>query len=150
MSRDHINSSRLHACGYMPSSRVNALRVRVEARAGHKRQLVVSCNSPQFQIFNLYRTIMAQPQPRRFAQIVHLKPLAVAAYKECHANVWPEILQKIKECNIVDCRFNAKNMYDHIGCSNWLTWHIFYRLNLLRQRSDSICDFQVRRNRYRS
>ncbi|OQE41096.1 hypothetical protein PENCOP_c005G06289 [Penicillium coprophilum] len=45
---------------------------------------------------------MAQPQPRRFAQIVHLKPSAVTAYKECHANVWPEILQKIKECNIVD------------------------------------------------
>ncbi|EKV06194.1 hypothetical protein PDIG_79720 [Penicillium digitatum PHI26] len=45
---------------------------------------------------------MAQPQPRRFAQIVHLKPSAVAAYKECHAKVWPEILQKIKECNIVD------------------------------------------------
>ncbi|KGO68238.1 Dimeric alpha-beta barrel [Penicillium italicum] len=45
---------------------------------------------------------MSQPQPRRFAQIVHLKPSAVAAYKECHANVWPEILQKIKECNIID------------------------------------------------
>lgn len=51
---------------------------------------------------------MAQPQPRRFAQIVHLKPSAVAEYKECHANVWPEILQKIKECNIVDCEFRCQ------------------------------------------
>lgn len=40
---------------------------------------------------------------RRIAQIVHLNPSAVAAYKECHANVWPEVLQQIKECNIRDC-----------------------------------------------
>ncbi|KAE8401776.1 hypothetical protein BDV37DRAFT_253940 [Aspergillus pseudonomiae] len=40
---------------------------------------------------------------RRIAQIVHLKPSALAAYKECHANVWPEVLQQIKECNIRDC-----------------------------------------------
>lgn len=40
---------------------------------------------------------------RRIAQIVHLKPSAVAAYKECHANVWPEVLQQIKDCNIRDC-----------------------------------------------
>ncbi|KAJ5481979.1 hypothetical protein N7475_000791 [Penicillium sp. IBT 31633x] len=45
---------------------------------------------------------MAETQPRRFAQIVHLKPSALAAYKECHANVWPEVLQLIKECNMVD------------------------------------------------
>lgn len=40
---------------------------------------------------------------RRIAQIVHLKPSAVVAYKECHANVWPEVLQQIKDCNIKDC-----------------------------------------------
>ena len=39
-------------------------------------------------------------------------------------------------------------MYNHIGCSIWL--NICYRLNLLRQRSDSICNFQVHRDRYRS
>ncbi|GCB22729.1 L-rhamnose mutarotase [Aspergillus awamori] len=37
---------------------------------------------------------------RRIAQIVHLKPSAIAAYKECHANVWPEVLQQIKEYSI--------------------------------------------------
>lgn len=42
---------------------------------------------------------------RRIAQIVHLKPSAVAAYKECHANVWPEVLQQIKDCNIKDCMY---------------------------------------------
>lgn len=40
---------------------------------------------------------------RRIAQIVHLKSSAVAAYKESHANVWPEVLQQIKDCNIRDC-----------------------------------------------
>ncbi|PLB43573.1 rhamnose mutarotase [Aspergillus steynii IBT 23096] len=39
---------------------------------------------------------------KRIAQIVHLKPSAVAAYKECHANVWPEVLRQIEDCNIVD------------------------------------------------
>ncbi|RAH64066.1 L-rhamnose mutarotase, partial [Aspergillus aculeatinus CBS 121060] len=43
------------------------------------------------------------PAPtRRIAQIVHLKPAAVAAYKECHASVWPEVLRQIHECNIRD------------------------------------------------
>jgi L-rhamnose mutarotase len=46
---------------------------------------------------------------RRIAQIVHLKPSAVAAYKECHANVWPEVLQQIKDCNIKDCTFYTQN-----------------------------------------
>lgn len=44
---------------------------------------------------------------RRIAQIVHLKPSAVEAYKECHANVWPEVLQQIKDCNIIDCMAQA-------------------------------------------
>lgn len=70
-----------------------------------KSNLVFSYILLEFQIFYTKNLVMAQPQPRRFAQIVHLKPSAVAAYKECHANVWPEILQKIKECNIVDCKF---------------------------------------------
>lgn len=46
-------------------------------------------------------------QVYRIAQIVHLKPSAVAAYKRCHANVWPEVLQQIKDCNIKDCRLHA-------------------------------------------
>lgn len=41
--------------------------------------------------------------PRRIAQIVHLKPSAVDAYKQCHAAVWPEVLQQIQECNTRDC-----------------------------------------------
>jgi len=47
---------------------------------------------------------------RRIAQIVHLKPSAVEAYKECHANVWPEVLQQIKDCNIIDCTAQANQL----------------------------------------
>ncbi|KAK1978720.1 hypothetical protein LZ30DRAFT_783953 [Colletotrichum cereale] len=39
---------------------------------------------------------------RRIAQIVKLKPEFVDKYKEVHANVWPEVLKQIKQCNIVD------------------------------------------------
>ncbi|KAK2006048.1 DUF718-domain-containing protein [Colletotrichum eremochloae] len=39
---------------------------------------------------------------RRIAQIVKLKPEFVDKYKEVHANVWPEVLKQIKDCNIVD------------------------------------------------
>ena len=38
----------------------------------------------------------------RVAQIVRLKPEAVEGYKECHARVWPEVLQQIKDSNIED------------------------------------------------
>jgi len=41
-------------------------------------------------------------QGRRFAQIVKLKPEFEEKYKECHANVWPEVLKQIKDCNIED------------------------------------------------
>jgi hypothetical protein len=41
---------------------------------------------------------------RRVAQIIHLRPEALAAYKECHANVWPEVLQQIHDCNMRNCK----------------------------------------------
>ncbi|KAJ5852485.1 uncharacterized protein N7529_011870 [Penicillium soppii] len=50
----------------------------------------------------IFRSLETMAPVRRIAQIVHLKPSAVAAYKECHANVWPEVLQQIKDCNIKD------------------------------------------------
>ncbi|KAL7275381.1 hypothetical protein RUND412_001659 [Rhizina undulata] len=39
---------------------------------------------------------------RRIAQIVYLRPEKVAAYKECHAKVWPEVLAQIRDCGIRD------------------------------------------------
>ncbi|MCP4361595.1 MAG: L-rhamnose mutarotase [Chloroflexi bacterium] len=37
---------------------------------------------------------------QRFGQVIGVKPEKVAEYSELHANVWPEILAKIEECNI--------------------------------------------------
>ena len=37
---------------------------------------------------------------KRFGQIIGVKPEHFEKYKEYHAAVWPEVLEKIKECNI--------------------------------------------------
>lgn len=48
------------------------------------------------------------PNVRRIAQIIQLQPGAVEAYKDCHANVWPEVLQQIYDCNIRDCQLKLE------------------------------------------
>lgn len=48
--------------------------------------------------------------PRRIGQIIRLKPSQVVAYKELHANVWPEVLQQIHECNIRNCKPRTMNL----------------------------------------
>lgn len=111
-------SMHVDRCQALPGLAHSECGLKLE-REGHKRQVAffgffsyILLQLQRFEAkFNFYieHLVMAQPQPRRFAQIVHLKPSAVAAYKECHANVWPEILQKIKECNIVDCKFQCQN-----------------------------------------
>lgn len=37
---------------------------------------------------------------QRMGMLIGLQPDRVAEYKELHAAVWPEILEKIRECNI--------------------------------------------------
>lgn len=37
---------------------------------------------------------------QRFASVTGLKPEKMAYYKKLHADVWPAVLKKIKECNI--------------------------------------------------
>ena len=37
---------------------------------------------------------------KRYAQIIGLKPEAYEKYVEIHANVWPEVLKTIRDCNI--------------------------------------------------
>jgi L-rhamnose mutarotase len=37
---------------------------------------------------------------QRYASITGLKPEKMAYYKKLHANAWPTVLKKIKECNI--------------------------------------------------
>ncbi|KAH7058622.1 rhamnose mutarotase [Macrophomina phaseolina] len=41
-------------------------------------------------------------EPRRIGQFVYLKPECLEEYKKCHAAVWPEVLEQIKDSNIVD------------------------------------------------
>lgn len=45
---------------------------------------------------------MSASEPRRIAQIVRIKPGKLQAYKDCHAAVWPAVLEQIKDCNISD------------------------------------------------
>ena len=45
---------------------------------------------------------MGEGEPRRIASIVRLKREHLQAYKDCHAAVWPAVLQQIKDCNISD------------------------------------------------
>ncbi|PSN69073.1 L-rhamnose 1-epimeras-like protein [Corynespora cassiicola Philippines] len=39
---------------------------------------------------------------RRIGQMVYLKPEYLEEYKKCHAAVWPEVLEQIKDSNIKD------------------------------------------------
>ena len=36
----------------------------------------------------------------RYGSVIKLKPEKLAEYKELHANVWPEVLKMIHDCNI--------------------------------------------------
>ncbi|MCH7556572.1 MAG: L-rhamnose mutarotase [Planctomycetes bacterium] len=42
----------------------------------------------------------AQQKVTRYGSVIGLKPEKLEEYKELHANVWPGVLKKIKECNI--------------------------------------------------
>lgn len=37
---------------------------------------------------------------KRYGQAIKIKPEKLEQYKKLHANPWPEVLQKIKACNI--------------------------------------------------
>ena len=37
---------------------------------------------------------------QRFGQVIRVKPEKLEEYKRYHANVWPEVLDKIRDCNI--------------------------------------------------
>ena len=37
---------------------------------------------------------------KRYGQVIHVKPKKLQYYLELHQNPWPEVIQKIKDCNI--------------------------------------------------
>ena len=43
---------------------------------------------------------MRDANPRRYGQVIGLKPEAYATYVEYHAKVWPGVLRTIRECGI--------------------------------------------------
>jgi L-rhamnose mutarotase len=61
----------------------------------HTKLLALSSHQPN-------PTIMSASTPIRLAQIVRVKRSSLAAYKACHAAVWPAVLKQIKDCNISD------------------------------------------------
>jgi len=46
---------------------------------------------------------------RRFGTVIKLKPECEVQYRQHHAAVWPEVLQKIRECNIENYSIFLKN-----------------------------------------
>ncbi|KAF2125666.1 L-rhamnose 1-epimeras-like protein [Dothidotthia symphoricarpi CBS 119687] len=40
--------------------------------------------------------------PRRIGQWLYLRPTSIEEYKACHAAVWPEVLEQIKDSNVAD------------------------------------------------
>ncbi|OAL43505.1 L-rhamnose 1-epimeras-like protein [Pyrenochaeta sp. DS3sAY3a] len=40
--------------------------------------------------------------PRRIGQWIYLRPECIDEYKKCHAAVWPEVLEQIKDSNVRD------------------------------------------------
>ena len=48
---------------------------------------------------------------KRYGSIIKLKPEMLKEYKELHANVWTEVLQMIKECNIQNYSIFYKDGY---------------------------------------
>jgi L-rhamnose mutarotase len=48
---------------------------------------------------------------QRYGMVIQLKPEAENRYKECHAKVWPEILDMIRQCNIRNYSIYLKDGY---------------------------------------
>ena len=48
---------------------------------------------------------------KRFGQIIRVKPDTLAEYVKYHADVWPEILTMIRECNIRNYSIFHKDGY---------------------------------------
>ena len=59
-----------------------------------------ACNTKSPESKNVTATIADSSKIQRFGMVTGLKPEKMAYYKQLHANAWPAVLKKIKECNI--------------------------------------------------
>jgi L-rhamnose mutarotase len=48
---------------------------------------------------------------KRYGSLLRLKPEAIEEYKEYHVNVWPEVLDTIRKCNIRNYSIYLKDGY---------------------------------------
>ena len=48
---------------------------------------------------------------QRYGSVIKLRPEKLAEYKQLHANVWPEVLRQIRECNIHNYSIFFKDGY---------------------------------------
>ena len=48
---------------------------------------------------------------KRYGQVLRVKPEKLEEYVACHADVWPEILDMIRECNIRNYSIFHKDGY---------------------------------------
>lgn len=57
---------------------------------------------------------------QRYGSLIKLRPEKLDEYKQLHANVWPEVLQMIRQCNIRNYSIFFKDgylfsYYEYIG-----------------------------------
>jgi L-rhamnose mutarotase len=48
---------------------------------------------------------------QRYGSVIKVRPEKLAEYKNLHANVWPEVLRMIRECNIRNYSIYFKDGY---------------------------------------
>jgi L-rhamnose mutarotase len=49
------------------------------------------------------------PSMKRYGSVIRIRPEAVEEYKRQHANVWPEVLDMIRRCNITNYSIYLKD-----------------------------------------
>lgn len=57
--------------------------------------------------------VVAVSAPKRFGMVTGLKPDQIEYYKKLHANAWPAVLKKIKECNIQNYSIYIQKIEDN-------------------------------------
>jgi L-rhamnose mutarotase len=48
---------------------------------------------------------------KRYGSVIKVKPESLTAYKEYHAQVWPEVLDMIRRCNIRNYSIYLKDQF---------------------------------------
>lgn len=52
--------------------------------------------------------------PRRVGQLIYVKPECLEEYIKVHNPAWPEVLEQIKESNIIDCKDPHNHHIGHL------------------------------------